>query len=122
MPALPPLVTCIMPTADRRPFVPRAIAQFLRQTHPKRQLLILDDGVDRVGDLVPDDGRIRYVPLRGRVTVGAKRNLACQLAEGVIIAHWDDDDWMSDDRLERQVAALAGAKAEVCGSSSAPRV
>jgi glycosyltransferase involved in cell wall biosynthesis len=112
-----PLVTCIMPTADRRSFVPRAIGQFLRQDYPERELLILDDGGDRVEDLVSDDPRIRYAALTRRMTLGAKRNLACEMSKGVIVVHWDDDDWMSDTRLTRQVAALRTTGADVCGVS-----
>ena len=54
-------VTCIMPTADRRAFVPRAIELFLRQDYPRAELLILDDGADAIEDLVPVCDRIRYV-------------------------------------------------------------
>lgn len=112
-----PLVSCIMPTADRRAFASRAIAHFLRQDYTSLELVIVDDGRDWIADIVPDDPRIRYVPLQGRVTVGAKRNLACQVARGDILLHWDDDDWMSADRVTRQVCALRGSGADVCGSS-----
>ena len=54
------LVTAIMPTADRRAHVGRAIAAFQRQTHAERELLILDSGRDAVADLIPPDPRIRY--------------------------------------------------------------
>jgi hypothetical protein len=47
-----PLVSAIMPTADRRPMVARAIAYFLRQNHRARELVVLDDGHDRVKDLI----------------------------------------------------------------------
>jgi glycosyltransferase involved in cell wall biosynthesis len=110
-----PLVSCLMPTADRRVFVPHAIAQFLRQTYAPRELVIVDDGADPVGDLVPDDPRIRYVRAERSTSLGAKRNLACSLARGTLLAHWDDDDWMSVARLAAQVAALQAARADVCG-------
>ncbi len=110
-----PLVTCIMPTCDRRPFVPRAIRSFLRQDHPNKELIVVDDGVDAVGDLVPDDPRLRYVRLPRRATVGAKRNIACEHAAGSLIAHWDDDDWQAPRRLRCQVEALQRAGADLCG-------
>src|SRR5581483_6186815 len=88
-----PLVTCIMPTADRRHFVAHAIRHFLAQGHPRRELVIVDDGADSVADLVPADTRIRYLRLSARATVGKKRNLACAAAAGEIIVHFDDDDW-----------------------------
>lgn len=112
-----PLVSCLMPTANRRRFVPRAIEHFLRQTYPARELVIVDDGADPVEDLVPDDPRIRYVRAERSTSLGAKRNLACSLARGALLAHWDDDDWMSDDRLALQVAALRDSRADVCGLS-----
>ena len=41
-----PLVSCIMPTANRRQFVPRAIRYFQAQTYPNLQVLIGLDGPD----------------------------------------------------------------------------
>ncbi|HKG94072.1 MAG TPA: glycosyltransferase family 9 protein, partial [Gemmatimonadaceae bacterium] len=111
------VATCITPTADRRPFLPAAIASFLRQDHAHRELLILDDGKDPVSDLVPDDPRVRYVRLDPGLSLGAKRNRACELAHGEVVAHWDDDDWYPPDRLTRQMRALAERGADVCGSS-----
>ena len=113
-----PLVSCLMPTADRRAFVPRAIQQFLRQTYAARELVIVDDGADPVGDLVPDDPRIRYLRTEPCASLGEKRNLACSLARGSLLAHWDDDDWMSDTRLAAQVEALQSSGADVCGLST----
>ena len=49
-------------------------------------------------------------------TLGGKRNLACSLARGDLLAHWDDDDWMSPRPLSSQVRALRRARgAAVCG-------
>lgn len=112
-PASLPLVSCIMPTRDRRRFVPLAIASFLRQDYPNRELVILDDGDDPISDLVPDHPSVRYQRLARRRTVGAKRNLACEAARGEIIVHWDDDDWYAPGRLTAQVAALVAGEADV---------
>jgi Methyltransferase domain/Glycosyl transferase family 2 len=98
-----PLVSCIMPTADRRAFVPQAIRYFLRQDYGNRELIVLDDGADPVDDLAAGDARIRYVRLDTRQTLGAKYNLAGRYARGDILVHWDDDDWMADWRLSYQV-------------------
>jgi hypothetical protein len=35
-----PPVSCIMPTANRRAFVPRAVVYFLRQDYPNKELVI----------------------------------------------------------------------------------
>jgi len=98
-----PLVSCIMPTYNRRAFVPQAIAYFLRQDYANKELIIVDDGIDAVGDLVPADQHIRYIRLSQKTTLGVKRNIACEQARGTIIAHWDDDDWHAPHRLRYQV-------------------
>jgi glycosyltransferase involved in cell wall biosynthesis len=105
-----------MPTRNRRRFVRQAIWYFLRQDYPNRELIIVDDGEDPIVDLVPDDPRVVYQRLPEVRSVGAKRNVACQLSEGELICHWDDDDWMAPNRLRRQVAALADGTADVCGT------
>lgn len=109
------LVSCIMPTLDRRQFVPRAIDYFLRQDYPNRELVVIDDGSDPVEDLMPDDPRIRYIRLGGRRTIGAKRNIGCEQAAGGVLTHWDDDDWVAPWRLRYQVEQLAALDAEIVG-------
>jgi len=110
-----PLVSCMMPTYNRRVFVPQAIKYFLRQDYANRELIIVDDGSTSVADLIPDDPRIRYVRLHRESLLGAKRNLACGQADGEIVIHWDDDDWMADWRISYQVSSLLTAKADICG-------
>jgi glycosyltransferase involved in cell wall biosynthesis len=111
-----PLISCIMPTRNRRRFVSQAVYYFLRQSYPQRELIVVDDGDDPVGDLLPDDERIRYLRLGERTSLAAKRNLGCEVARGELIAHWDDDDWMASDRLIRQLEVLNGAV--LCGAHS----
>ena len=45
-----------------------------------------------------------------------QRNLACELSQGELIAHWDDDDWSAPHRLSLQVNKLRTAGADVCGA------
>lgn len=110
-----PLVSCIMPTYNRRAFVPQAIHYFLRQEYANKELIIVDDGTDAISDLVPTDERIRYFRLNQKITLGAKLNLACEQARGAIIAHWDDDDWYAARRVGYQVEALRHEGTDVCG-------
>lgn len=113
-----PLVSCIMPTYNRRLFVAQAIEYFLRQDYPNRELIIVDDGTDPINDLIPDDPYIRYLHLDEKHTIGTKRNLACNEAKGDIIVHWDDDDWMAPWRLNYQVEGLLSEQADICGLDS----
>src|SRR5688572_11335406 len=84
----PPLVSCIMPTANRRAFVARAIGYFLRQDYPNSELFILDDGTDGVADLVPEDPRVRYERIAPGRTLGAQRNACDEASRGDMILHW----------------------------------
>jgi O-antigen biosynthesis protein len=112
-----PLVSCIMPTFNRRSYLPQAIRCFLRQDYPNLELIVLDDGNDPARDCVPDDERIRYVRLDTRQRIGAKRNLACGLARGEFIVHCDDDDWYPPGRVSAQVGALVSHSSDVSGTS-----
>jgi hypothetical protein len=113
-----PLVSCVMPTYNRRAFLPQAIGYFLRQDYPERELLVVDDGTDPVEDLMPDDDRVRYLRLPRRRSIGAKRNIGCEHAAGELIVHWDDDDWMADWRLRYQVETFLEQDVDVSGLST----
>ena len=110
-----PMVSCIMPTKDRRKFIPNAIEYFLKQTYKNKELIIIDDGFDKVKDLIPNNINIKYVYLDVEQSIGAKRNYANSIATGNIIMHWDDDDWMADEWIEIQVHALTNLKADITG-------
>src|SRR5215469_14379178 len=112
-----PLVSCIMPTYNRREWIARSIRCFLAQDYSNRELVIIDDGTDVIRDLVPADARIKYHRSDRRLTIGAKRNQACELSSGVLIAHWDDDDWYPSWRLSCQAIALVSSDADICGTS-----
>ena len=110
-----PLVSCIMPTANRRSFVAQAVRYFLAQDYGAKELVIVDDGADPVANLVPEDEGVRYVRLGEPQSVGAKRNIANQQARGEILVHWDDDDWSAPWRLRYQVDQLLAVQADICG-------
>jgi glycosyltransferase involved in cell wall biosynthesis len=104
-----------MPTYNRRRFAERAIGFFLEQDYANRELVIVDDGEDPIADLVPAGTQIRYHRLEARATIGSKRELACELADGEPLVQWDDDDWYGPARLRRQVAPLAARSADISG-------
>ena len=104
-----------MPTANRKRFIPLAIEYFLRQDYPCRELIILDDGISAIDYLVPENDSIHYYRLKKANVIGTKRNIACDLAKGEIIVHWDDDDWYANNWITSQVNTLAGSAADICG-------
>jgi len=103
-----------MPTRDRPEFALQAVRYFQRQDWPATELIIVEDGPPLLASLLPDDPRITLVPSgMSRRSIGSKRNLACELARGEIIAQWDDDDWHGPERLSRQVGPIVSGDAEI---------
>lgn len=110
-----PLVSCIMPTANRQKFIPLAIQYFMAQDYANAELIIVDDGKEPSTHLIPDNPKIRYFYTEPLGTIGVKRNYACEKANGEIIMHWDDDDWYAPDWITRQVVALNTSAADITG-------
>lgn len=111
-----PLVSVVMTTRDRRRWLPMALGCFMRQTYRDCELIVVDDGDDFVGDLIPPDDRIRYVRTR-RMSIGAKWNLAIgEYAIGEIITFQDDDDWMASWRIWQQLAGMRTAGGRMSGT------
>jgi hypothetical protein len=108
-----PLVSCIMPTADRPEFAAQAIRCFQRQDYPRRELLVIDDGNASIAHLADQQPGVRYFRLDRRQSCGAKRNIACEAARGEILIQWDDDDWSGPRRIHRQVEPILGGQADV---------
>ncbi len=111
-----PLISCIMPTANRPAFAARAVRYFLAQDYPRKELIILDDtpGGPSLPGLESNE-EVRYVYDAQKRSLGEKRNCAIELSRGEIILHWDDDDWMCSRRISLQVEGLLGTNCDVSG-------
>ena len=94
-----------------------AVGCWYRQVWPRLELVIVDDlDCPSFPDAEDFTGhRIRYVKLGRRVTVGEKRNIACAMASGEIIVHFDSDDWSAPGRVADQVARLQETRKQVTG-------
>jgi glycosyltransferase involved in cell wall biosynthesis len=112
------LVSAIMPTRGRCAFARQALACFQSQTYGDMELVVIDDAKC---PSFPDGLHLRNVQyhlVERRLSIGAKRNLACSRAQGRIIAHWDSDDWSAPERTEDQVIRLLDAGLSVTGYSN----
>jgi len=113
------LVSCIMPTHNRRDLIRVALTCYLSQDWPDKELVVVDDGADMVRELVkqlvPD---AVYVHLAEKQMIGTKRNLACQAACGDVICHFDDDDWSAAGRVRDQVTRLLESGKQMTGYHS----
>ncbi|MCG8650963.1 MAG: glycosyltransferase family 2 protein [Pirellulales bacterium] len=86
-----PLISCIMPTYGRPAYVDEAVAMFLDQDYPHKELIISNDCAGQT--LVFDHPDVRIFNQETRFpTLGEKRNTCIELARGPLIAIWDDDD------------------------------
>lgn len=110
-----PIVSCIMPTANRQKFIPFAIDNFLKQDYLNAELVIVDDGIESIQNLIPNHPKIIYFYSSPLGTIGVKRNFACTKANGEIIMHWDDDDWYATDWITQMTNALLDSKADMVG-------
>jgi glycosyltransferase involved in cell wall biosynthesis len=114
-----PTVSVLCPTRDRRAFLPGLLAVWSHQDWPAddRELIVVDDGQDRVGDVFAGLPNVRYEHLGVRVPLGTKRNRLCELAAGSLLVNFDDDDWSPPDRISRSVACLQAHGVDVVGKS-----
>lgn len=98
-------VTCVMLTTHpkRAGFLADAAASYRAQTHPRRELLVINDGPQPLRSTESD---VRVVNLPAPMSLGEKRNVGLRFAYGDLIATWDDDDVSPPERLAEQVAAI----------------
>ena len=113
-----PLVSAIMPTRARQVFAVAALECWLAQTYPHRELVIVDDADAPSFPTAPNELGVSYHRLPARLTIGAKRNIACSRAAGEIVCHWDDDDWSAPERIADQVARLVESAKQMTGYHS----
>lgn len=97
-----PLVSCLMPTKNRRKFIPRALKMWREQDYPNKELIVLEDGDDDVSDLALH-GQFHHLYVRYSGTLGAKLNKGRDLARGSILLNYDDDDFNAPNRISLQV-------------------
>jgi len=103
-----PKVSIITITRDRRSFIPLAKYCFLAQAYPEDKLewVIVDDGDDQIKDLVSDLPNVKYILCDGKMTIGAKRNLAVEKASHDVLMMLDDDDVYPNNSVLTRAAFL----------------
>lgn len=117
-----PRVSLCTPTFNRRPFFKATIANVLAQDFPKEQMewIIVDDGPDKIGDLVSHLPFVKYIPVE-KMSLGRKRNFMheqCSFQEDDdIIVYIDDDDYYPVQRVSHAVTKLTSCNALCAGSS-----
>jgi glycosyltransferase involved in cell wall biosynthesis len=113
-----PLVSILTPTFNRRKFIPQYLRNIRRQDYKGPiEILIADDGEDKVDDLIPKNTIFRYIKMTEKKPIGYKRNLLCNEAKGEILINMDDDDFYPSERISHAVEKLNKKEAYIAGCS-----
>ena len=115
-----PTVSVCTPTFNRRPFIKYMIKCFQHQTYPLDDVewIIIDDGTDKIGDLVCDIPQVRYFSYDEKKPLGEKRNIMHDKSVGDYIVYMDDDDYYPPQRIEHAVNMLKTHKRALCAGAS----
>lgn len=100
------LISVIIPTHNRLPFLKRAVDSVINQTFKNIEIIIVDDGsTDGTEKLyqATEDRRIRYVRIDKPRGGNFARNIGVENSRGDLIAFLDDDDEWLPNKLERQL-------------------
>jgi glycosyltransferase involved in cell wall biosynthesis len=108
-----PLVSVIVPTYKRLPYLVQTVRSILDQQYTALELFVVADGHDQdVADFVSGlaDARANYLasPHAGRPAV--PRNFGISQARGDYIAFCDDDDLWHLDKLRKQIDLMREKK------------
>lgn len=115
MSARDPLVSVVMATRDRPRLLSVALRCYQHQTYPRRELIVVDDGVDHPADesaVVAAGGRL--VCAAAGTPLGAKLNLAVAAARGRFCQKMDDDDWYAPSFMATMMAGLLASFRVTC--------
>ena len=80
--------------------------------------IIIDDGTDKVEDLVINHPHVKYFKYDTKMKLGKKRNLLHEKSKGDIIVYMDDDDYYPPQRVSHAVQKLQEHPEALCAGSS----
>jgi glycosyltransferase involved in cell wall biosynthesis len=115
-----PFVSICTPTFNRRPFIKYMIKCFMAQDYPKDRMewIIVDDGTDKIGDLVQDIPQVKYFSYDTKMCLGEKRNIMHEKTRGEFIVYMDDDDYYPPERVSHAIETLKANPNALCAGSS----
>jgi len=102
-----PSISIATPTYNREQFLPLIYKSIIQQTTPDWEWIIIDDS-DRPSEFIKslNSPNINYHHLSTRLSIGEKRNLCSELAQGKYIAHFDDDEYYAPHYLDSMIKLL----------------
>jgi glycosyltransferase involved in cell wall biosynthesis len=112
---MPPLVSVIIPTHNRRAMLVEAVDSVRAQSYRDWELIVVDDGSTDGTAGAPAaryGARVRVITQQ-RSGVAAARNAGVRAAQGNYIAFLDSDDFWLPQKLERQIEFMLRAGAAI---------
>ena len=103
-----PSISAVVPTCDRPETVKQAISSILEQTVVPNEIIVVDNGTQRVDELAfPRE--VTFIRLRPYAGVSRARNEGVKLSGSDFVAFLDDDDTWASDYIERMLAAVSSS-------------
>ncbi len=97
----------IIPAFNAAPFLPDTIRSVLQQTHPPKEIIVVDDGSTddtlQVLDGIPAELKVIHQENRGP---GAATNAGIAVASSDFLAFLDADDLWEPEKMEKQLHVL----------------
>lgn len=115
-----PLVSIIIPCYNAERWLAETLESALAQTWTAKEILVINDGSTDSSLAVAQQYTTRGVRVIDQPNRGASaaRNHGLRLARGDFIQFLDADDLLAPNKIELQIHALAGTKADVLASAS----
>lgn len=113
-----PLVSVIIPTANRPHFLPRAVKSALSGMEGNEiEVIVVPNGPDQSWheSLAPfkDNPSVRIIPIK-ESNANIARNTGMDTARGKFIRFLDDDDYLIPDAATKQYKLLKDSNADIC--------
>lgn len=123
-----PSITIVTPTYNRKRMFRLPMYVYNTMDYPKENMewIIIDDSEEEtLVDLIPESKYleengmdINYIKLDKKITIGAKRNMGCEIAKHDIIIFMDDDDYYFKTSFKDRVKALVNSEKNCIGTST----
>jgi glycosyltransferase involved in cell wall biosynthesis len=103
---MPPLISVIIPVYNHAEQLPQTLASIAKQTHPRIEIIIVDDGSTAPIACPTAPSNIRCLR-QENAGAPAARNRGFRESRGEYVIFWDADISAEPDALETMLAALA---------------
>lgn len=113
-----PLVSIVIPSYNAAPWLAATIESALAQTHPRCEIIVVDDGSSDDSPAIASRYSDRGVQLLSQPhhSAASARNRGLAAARGSFVQFLDADDLLAPEKIARQVARLSAAPARSVAS------